>query len=137
MTILQTLIEEQNQRVDDDSIGSHQYREHQKLVKFCEEVTVIHIERKSEEEAELLFWHAADYIRMRAEDQITTTRRSRSRVREMKRRMTEKYRLLQVTTEKGASSGGSMDMYEHADSMRLTLGRIKTQTGVTCIANAA
>lgn len=137
MKTLQTLIEEQNQRVDDDSIGSHQYGEYQKLVKFCEEVTVIHIERKSDEESELLFWHAADYIRMRAEDQITTTRRARSRVREMKRRMTEKSRLVQVTTEKGASPGGSMDMYEHADSMRLTLSRIKTQTGVTCIANAA
>jgi hypothetical protein len=134
---MQSLIEEQNQRLDDDSVGSNYDGEYQKLVKFCEEVTVIHIERKSDEEADLLFWHAADYVRMRAEDQITTTRRARSRVREMKRRMTENSRLLQVTSEKGASPGGSMDMYEHSDSMRLTLTRIKTQRGVTCIANAA
>mmetsp|Transcript_3629 Transcript_3629/g.4206 ORF Transcript_3629/g.4206 Transcript_3629/m.4206 type:complete len:83 (-) Transcript_3629:239-487(-) len=37
-------------------------------VKFHNEVTIIHIRRKSDEEIEELFWNARDYQRMRKED---------------------------------------------------------------------
>jgi len=37
-------------------------------VKFHNQVTIIHIRRKSDEEIEELFWNARDYQRMRKED---------------------------------------------------------------------
>ena len=111
-----------------------------KHTKFCDVVTIIHIQRLSQEETDELFWKPEDFERMRGEDQIHSTRRARSRIREMKRRVTEasvqvKQSLAENNAEDVEKQGCSVDVFQHADSMRLTLK--PTNSEEASIANAA
>ena len=111
-------------------------QEPQKFVQFCEEVTVVHIQRKSHEENEALFWQPEDYQRMRGEDQIQSTRRARSRVREMKRRMAERSRSGRTAVIGDDQDGQSCSraVCEHTDSMRLPLDQVESQRRLVAIA---
>lgn len=111
-----------------------------KQVKFCEVVTIIHIPRLSQEEKDELFWKPQDFQRMKSEDQIHSTRRARSRLREMQRRVTEaSLHAKQMLGEKNAEDVGkqrcAMDGFQHTDSFRLTQKPNHAQE--YCIANVA
>ena len=113
----------------------------EKQTKFCDVVTIINIPCLSQEEKDELFWKPEDFQRMRSEDQIHSTRRARSRVREMKRRLTEasivhaKQMLGENNMQDVEKQGCSMGRLQHADSLRLTQKPNNTQEYNT--ANAA
>ena len=109
-------------------------QEPQKFVKFCEEVSVRLIQRKSHEEVEALFWQPEDYKRMRAdsrsEAQIESAqpyRRTRSRVREVQRRVAERTRSRRITVIGDDGPMCSRCVYAHADSMCITKDQFKSQ----------
>jgi hypothetical protein len=88
-----SIIEEEREENTEDCLDRSSSSLSRKSVTFFEKVGVISIDRMSKDEIDDLFWRPDDYVRCRSEDQIISTRKARSRVREMRRRVSQRQSL--------------------------------------------